>query len=277
MSDSGSKGFMSFKILTYNAPLNCDGDVEEKKKIMQLAAFLKKRDLDVVIVLGLMGIQHQLGVYELFKKQAGFEIGSLFPYNQEQKSMLVLSKEPYDIVDHEEMLHFHNCFKQLYFPQLDLAVFPTHMTPHNIDHRNVEIDFVEEIVASTEANRVIVAGTFNGLPPEFCLEVDPTFFKNDKEIYKYTTGDKAICYHTVNRMNAQWVDAHHAQMNKPEQCFTVPTSANKNPTFFYPMRLDYVFTSKSLEPFVESCRTIYDATTDELTDRYPVEVVFSRI
>lgn len=264
--------------MTYNASIDCGGSMEEKKKLMDLAQYLKKRDLDIAIIQGVSGMVGQDPIFQLFKKQAGFEFGDHFDYNRESKSMLVLSKEPYDIEDHEEMLNFHHCFKHLHYPQYDLAVFPIHMTPTNTNDRDFETDFVEEIIASAEAGRILLAGTFNALAPEFCLEVTESFFNHGNHIYKYCTESKAICYHPINRMNAKWQDAFHAPHLKQEgKCFTVPTESSKNPSFFYPMRLDYIFMSHSLTPHIESCQTIYDETTHTLAEHYPVEVVMSKI
>ncbi|MBF0199067.1 MAG: endonuclease/exonuclease/phosphatase family protein [Planctomycetes bacterium] len=268
---------MPFKLLTYNTTIKCNGSPEEKKKVMEVASFLKTREADIVILNELGGMDEENGIFSIFKRQAGYEYGEIFPSNNEKSALAILSREPFDSIYHEGMDFFWHSCRHIHYPHLDLAVFPTYLTPKDTNARNLEADLIQEIVASTEASKILLAGTLNALPPEFSLEEDSGLAEQDKGVMKYTNSENRICYHVINKMNSIFIDASSHQPNPNTAAYTVPTASNKNSSYIQPMRLDYVFLSNNLQDNLLSCNPVYDEVTDTLSDHYPIEAVFSSI
>lgn len=150
----------------------------------------------------------------------------------------------------------------------EVAVTLLHLNPKDEDSRIAEIEVITELLHPYPYK--ILMGDFNSLSPHdpYNREELRTLFEA-QGLTKF--GSASLRFDCIRLIEERgFVDAMTA-LCKPFTP-TVPTPANKDSAHAAPLRLDYLFVSQELQPFLQDARIVCDADTDRTSDHYPIVV-----
>lgn len=147
----------------------------------------------------------------------------------------------------------------------EIAVGSFHLTPYSEERRLKEITWILEYFH--EFPRVILMGDFNALSPKdsYPEKFAETFNETQKK--KFTVDGKVRMDVIQKVLENGYSDAAIAMGKNQEM--TVPTPSNKDAAHAQ-MRLDYIFVSERLRPFLTEYTVIKNQLTDTASDHYPV-------
>ena len=161
--------------------------------------------------------------------------------------------------------------------------YAIHLHPSNWEFRNREIDLILENMKSLPSgSHIVLAGDFNTLSPldsTFYVHalLEPFFGQRDSAYHEHNLNGGELDYSVLEKlMNAGFTDLEY-RMRDDDYTFTgsFPTLIEKPGDHGSRRRLDYVFASPGLLPFVHHASVIDDDTTLFLSDHLPVLVDFT--
>ncbi|MFC1687213.1 endonuclease/exonuclease/phosphatase family protein [Patescibacteria group bacterium] len=148
-----------------------------------------------------------------------------------------------------------------------ISIASLHLTPYTEDLRQPEIESI--IAYQKPFSHKILMGDMNSLSRNDGYKDNIIKDFDEIRIRKFTTNGK-LRFDIIDKiLKAGYHDT--AQLLEKNIDTTVPT-LSKVGTKHSPMRLDYIFLSKSLLPFLQSYKVIKNKITNLASDHYPVVV-----
>lgn len=148
-----------------------------------------------------------------------------------------------------------------------ISVASFHLTPYTEDLRQSEINSI--ISYQKPFKYKILMGDMNSLSRNDGYDENIIKDFDEIRIKKFTTDGK-LRFDVINKILAEEYHDSAQQLGKNRDV-TVPTQSAKG-TKHSPMRLDYIFLSKSLSPYLHSYSVVKNELTDIASDHYPVVV-----
>tara|TARA_Y100000310_G_scaffold327596_1_gene394204 strand:- start:3638 stop:4396 length:759 start_codon:yes stop_codon:yes gene_type:complete len=146
----------------------------------------------------------------------------------------------------------------------------THSDPFTEEKRLNEI---EEILKILNLNKkIILLGDLNSLSPKDEYDEEKLLkILKEKNIKKF--GQNKLKKDVQTKLlDAGLIDAVREFSDEFE--YTVPTEYNKDEFHFEKLRLDYIYISKSLRPFLKNAKIIRNEETNQLSDHFPIMAEF---
>lgn len=150
----------------------------------------------------------------------------------------------------------------------EMAITSVHLSHISENERLQEIEVILD--AQRPYQYKVIMGDMNSLARSDKYRPEIVDIFNEKQLAKFTGGDKSLHYEVVDKILAtDYFDAA-VQLEKNQES-TVPTPANRDLAHAsVPMRLDYIFLSNSLLPHLKNYSVLRNQLTDEASDHYPV-------
>lgn len=161
--------------------------------------------------------------------------------------------------------------------------YTIHLHPSNWVFRNKEIDLIlSDMQGLPSQSDIILAGdfnTFSAYDSSFYSHklLEPFFSQRDQEYEEHNLNNGQLDYTALSKLiDYGFTDTEHL-MRKDEYIFTgsFPALVEKPGDHGSSRRLDYVFASTGLVPYVQRAAIIANDTTQFLSDHLPVIVDFS--
>lgn len=148
-----------------------------------------------------------------------------------------------------------------------ISIASLHLTPYTEDLRLPEIDLI--LSFQSEFKNKILMGDMNSLSQDDDYDPEMVTSFNDIQTKKFTTDGK-LKFDVIGKILSDgYIDSAVALRKNTES--TAPTTINEDSAHSN-MRLDYVFISKSLAPYLLKYRVIKNDLTEKASDHYPVIV-----
>jgi len=239
----------------------------------RLVDFAKEQKYDVLCLQEINGWQDDdFARLKDFADRAGYTTYQYGNSNSEYKLVTLTTLPVVSQTVHQE--GFWHCVVETHvrLDDTELAIFNLHLDPWKEDPRVKEI---EKVLAKVDPNKpTILTGDFNSVsrqdnyPPEFMAELQR------RKIYKF--GQDDLDFRVTDRLaSAGFVDVAaklgHLDITAPtpygqsETKEEVPVTADEAPA-----RIDYMFVSGNLMSLVQDLDVVKDASTDKISDHYPV-------
>ncbi len=150
----------------------------------------------------------------------------------------------------------------------ELSVASLHLTPYTEDLRHPEIDLITNF--QNKFSKRILMGDMNSLSKHDGYKTEMIKSFNEMQIKKFTTNGK-LRFDAINKIMSKGyfdsaIELKHNKIN------TAPTKGINECSAHSNMRLDYIFISKPLLPYLKSYQVIKNDLTEKASDHYPVVV-----
>lgn len=153
----------------------------------------------------------------------------------------------------------------------EISVASLHLTPLAEDMRHPEIDLI--LNSQSKFENKILMGDMNSLSPDDDYHQEMAANFNDMQIKKFTTNGR-LRFDVIGKILSTGYRDSAVMLGRNKER-TAPTEINEN--FAHSdMRLDYIFISDSLAPYLKNYRVIKNEFTEKTSDHYPVVVELHR-
>ncbi len=149
----------------------------------------------------------------------------------------------------------------------EISIASLHLTPNSEDMRHPEIDLVVSNQKDCE-NRILM-GDMNSLSFRDGYNSDMVKKLNTAALKRFTTNGK-LRFDAIEKIESSGYYDSAVQLGKNKER-TSPTLLNEF-SQHYNMRLDYIFLSQSLTPYLTGYSVVKNEMTDKASDHYPVAV-----
>ncbi len=202
-----------------------------------------------------------------FAKDTGFEFFDIALSGSGDYHVAIFSKYPIVKIDVLPLFARACIVVLVKTPLGTISVASTHLTPYSEDLRIPEINSILDFQKGHELS--IIMGDLNSLSKQDGYDKKITDHFNEIQLKKFTTLNK-LRFDVIDRINSfKYIDT--AVQTKKNLKNTVPTQSNID-TSHSKLRLDYIFISKALLPFLKSYSVLKNAITEKASDHYPVFV-----
>lgn len=152
----------------------------------------------------------------------------------------------------------------------NIAVAMVHLNPKQEDERVEEVKHVCNLLTPYEHS--IVMGDFNALSPHDPYDRERLRTNLNKSgVTKFGTDD--LAFDTITLMEARgFKDAR--MIAAAPFIPTVPTPVNQDVDHAAELRLDYLFLTPSLSPYLKGIQVVRNPQTDTASDHYPIVAEF---
>jgi len=151
----------------------------------------------------------------------------------------------------------------------EISIFNVHLDPWQESSRNREI--VRLVATIIPGRPTIITGDFNSLSRQDNYSPELLNQLQTKGITKY--GTNKLEYTVIDKLlGAGFVDVGAAMANFDP---TVPSAFSTDKDHELPVRVDYMFVTPDLAPFVKSVERVKTDLTDTISDHYPLIVTFN--
>lgn len=202
-----------------------------------------------------------------FADKTGFKYYELGLSGEYDYHVAVLSKYPLKQIQKLQPL-MRACLISVIETELgEISVASLHLTPYTEDLRHPEIDLILNYQSKFE-NKILM-GDMNSLSPndDYSPEMVANF--NDMQMKKFTTDGK-LRFDAIGKILSKGYIDSAVKLGKNKE-HTAPTAINEH-SAHSDMRLDYVFVSESLVPYLQNYRVVKNELTERASDHYPVIV-----
>ena len=148
-----------------------------------------------------------------------------------------------------------------------ISVASLHLTPYTEDLRLPEMDLILSY-QRTFKNKILM-GDMNSLSPNDDYNPDIVASFNDIQTKKFTTDGK-LRFDVIGKILSNGYIDSAVKLRKNKER-TAPTAINEF-SAHSDMRLDYVFISESLAPYLLEYKVVKNDRTEKASDHYPVIV-----
>lgn len=202
-----------------------------------------------------------------FAAKTGFRHYELALSGEYDYHVAAFSKYPFKKVTKLQPL-MRACVVALVETELgEVSIASLHLTPYTEDLRHPEIDLI--LKHQDRFKNRILMGDMNSLSPDdgYSQKMIKNF--NNMQLKKFTTDGK-LRFDAISKiLKTGYVDSG-VKLGKNRE-HTAPTTINEY--FAHSnMRLDYVFLSESLVPYLRNYKVVKTDLTDKASDHYPVVV-----
>lgn len=254
---------MTVRIATYNLFEGASGSYN------RLVEFVRTAALDIVCLQETNGWQqNEFARLKDFTDKilfAGFAYGNS---NTEYKLATVSKHAILNKKLHAEAFWHAALEVKVRFGDRDVTIVNVHLDPWKEDSREREISRL--LATIDRSGPVIITGDLNSLsrqdnyPPSLLDEL------RAKGISKF--GSEALEFRVIDRLlQAGFIDAAAAAGQFDP---TVPSVFNTDQDHEVPVRVDYVFVTPDLAPFISRVERVKNDLTDAIADHYPLVVTF---
>jgi exodeoxyribonuclease III len=147
-----------------------------------------------------------------------------------------------------------------------ISICNIHLTPGSEDDRLRELAVVLD--AQRKYDFKIIAGDFNSLSPEDHYDADMIAQFNQTQKRKFTRTNRLRVEVISRVLDEGMIDVARALGKSHE--LTVPTKMAVDAAHKTPLRIDYVFASQKLVPYIGQFGVEKNALTDHASDHYPI-------
>lgn len=263
---AGAQAQQTFRMLTYNV---FEGFKNDSLLYDQFAKWALETDADI-IAFQEMNRFTQRGL-EAFAARYGHPYAVLskpdgYPVALSSKHPIVNVQK---VVDN--MWHAY-----LYGNVNDIHIFVLHLSPFTYEKRRSELRLVLAHAATLpEGSKIAIMGDFNAVSREdepyhdkVMMDFLANWQNNDPRVRAIVNGKPD--YSVMDLIyNAGYRDTFRLKFR--EHSGTFPTRKYGDPV---PRRIDAIWVNEALAEKLVSCSIVKDATTDSLSDHYPVMAVF---
>lgn len=149
----------------------------------------------------------------------------------------------------------------------EISVASLHLTPNTEDLRHPEIDLI--LGYQGNAKNKILMGDMNSLSPNDAYHPSIVESFNEMQMKKFTTNGK-LRFDAISKILSKGYIDSAVQLGK-NGAHTAPTAINEHSAHSN-MRLDYIFVSESLAPYLQNYKVVKNELTEKASDHYPVVV-----
>ena len=258
-----------FKVLSYNV---LEGFRRDSALIRSFQEWVSKRSPDVIAFQEFNGISKAQMVlmakamgysYTVLQKRAGFPLA-------------LMSKYPItDVVKVTEGMQ-HG---MLYAKTAGYHIMVTHLDPKTYEKRIIEVDtLLKYINLIPKDEPLILMGDFNNMSP-----LDKSDYNNDTKMKLVlnseknnadvkTTRNGEIDYTAIQKLlDAGLIDTWRKFNSTYDK--SAPTKLRKHQNY---TRIDYIYVSQALIPYLVDATLVKDNLTDTLSDHYPMLLILKR-
>lgn len=158
----------------------------------------------------------------------------------------------------------------------NIHIFVIHFSPFSYKKRQAEMKQVLAHAATLPQNeRILIMGDFNSLDASEAANHSQEYVKKmqereSKEAHVRNLNNGKIDYTVMSYIkdagykDTYWLTNKKATMSAPTKKYGPPSGR----------RIDYMWANPAMARFVKSSTVIHDATTDHISDHYPVFVTF---
>ncbi|MBI4599968.1 endonuclease/exonuclease/phosphatase family protein [Candidatus Uhrbacteria bacterium] len=146
-----------------------------------------------------------------------------------------------------------------------ISIASLHLTPFTEDMRDEEIDRIIKFQKSCP-NRILM-GDMNSLSRYDGYDPGMVEHFNDMQLKKFTTNGN-LRFDAIDKIMSVGYHDTAVELGKNNE-YTAPTAINEFAAHSN-MRLDYIFLSESLTPYLKDYRVIKNELTENASDHYPV-------
>lgn len=147
-----------------------------------------------------------------------------------------------------------------------ITVVLTHLAAKDESRRLREHKIILSKVKKVE--NIIIMGDMNSLSPYDDYN-QKKLLKRAKQIGLKKFGVKKLRFDVIaNMLKFNLIDV--VKLFTDKFVYSVPTPYNKDKAHFANLRLDYIFASKQLLPYIRNSQVVRNKVTDQLSDHYPV-------
>lgn len=251
--------------------LNIFEGCEKKERFNKICAFIKKEKPDV---LGLSELhfweKNNFEKLKLFQKNTGFQNAYFCKANSDENLCLFSNSPMTKIIKVREGFE-HGMIKATMELNGELiTVILTHLTADNVKKRIKEIQIVLNNINKNEKS--ILIGDLNSLSPLDNYN-DEDLIRKLKEANVKKFGINRLKKEVQSKiLNWGMIDTIRKFSDEPE--YSVPTTYNQDENHVTKLRLDYIFITKSLNPFIQKAKILRTEETNQLSDHFPIIAEF---
>ena len=209
-----------------------------------------------------------------FTQAAGLPHSFLGKANTKYDMALLGTPAPFGVINIQEGF-WHTVVQATYRITSigDLTGFLAHLNPRDPNARLQEVRRLIELTRSFP--HTVLMGDFNSLSPHDPYDHQALLkLLHEQGIAKF--GIETLQFDCIKFIESQgFIDVMRA-LQKPFTP-TVPTPANDDKMHAAPLRLDYVFISAGLRPFLRQATTVTTPLADIASDHYPVLADFDLV
>lgn len=255
---------MAIRIATYNLFEGASGSLN------RLVEFVRTAELDVICLQEINGWQdNDSARLKNFTDQilfAGFAYGNS---NTEYKLATVSKTAISSKTLHAEAFWHGAIETVIKFGDKEVSIINAHLDPWKEDSRAKEM---ARLIAAVKPGRsTIITGDFNSLsrqdnyPPNLLQQLQ------SKGISKF--GTQQLEFTVIDELlKAGFIDVAAA---KSKLDVTVPSAYNTDQDHEVPVRVDYMFVTPDLVPFITEVNVVKTDLTDAISDHFPLVVTFN--
>lgn len=205
------------------------------------------------------------GHLALLSARTGLSYTASAPSGEDTFHVIMLSKRPFKRTEFLAPLARAGLLSVVDSEFGEVAIVGTHLTPYDEEARLKEVDVILD--ATERLENVVLLGDLNALSHED--EYGHLSFEtmNEKQRVKFTK-DRELRFEVIRKLTSSgFLDS--AVLQNKHHIATVPT-AIKDDIAHAHARLDYIFVSSALSPYIDGYKVVKDRNTHIASDHYPV-------
>ena len=251
--------------------LNVYQGIPEPEREEQIRAFLKRENPDVCGLAELNGWEKNTR-FASFAQKAGFPYHLLSLSSQSSYHVGLLAKYPLERKALAGSFRNAALAARIVLPEKKITAIVLHLHPRSEDDRLSELQNILTPDPHHYHHSTLLLGDFNALSPEDEYPPEMLSLLKNKGITKF--GISSLRKEVIQKTReAGFVDTarHFSPLFTP----TAPTHFITDPAHALPCRLDYIFCTEDLVPFLKAASTLRTPETNMLSDHYPVRAELS--
>ncbi len=150
----------------------------------------------------------------------------------------------------------------------EVSIASLHLTPYTEDLRHPEIDLILD--HQNQFKNKIMMGDMNSLSPDDGYNPDMIKNFNEMQSRKFTTDGK-LRFDAIGKILEHGYIDSAVRLDKNKD-WTAPTTGINEHSAHSNMRLDYIFISETLSPYLKNYSVVRNKLTEKASDHYPVVV-----
>jgi|TARA_B100001964_G_C14260684_1_gene615306 exodeoxyribonuclease-3 len=238
-------------------------NVEEEKRFNKIAEFIKKEKPNMLVL-------SEVGKWKNnFKNRLKkFKVQTKFPYHFQKNHILFFSQHVISCPRHikDAIIKINTVINDE-----KITVIASHLSPDSEDKRLSQVEAIIKNINNED--KVILIGDLNSLSPLDNYD-EQKLFNQLKKINIIKFGEDKLRKDVQKKiLNFGLIDTVREFSKKFE--YSVPTLFNKDINHFSKLRLDYLYITLPLKPFLKSAKIIRNDETNQLSDHFPIIAEFN--
>jgi exodeoxyribonuclease-3 len=202
-----------------------------------------------------------------FASKTGFQHYELALSGEYDYHVAAFSKYPLKNIHKLQPLMRACIVAQIETPLGDISIASLHLTPYTEDLRHPEIDLILDY--QKQFKHKVLMGDMNSLSPDDGYDEAMIEDFNEMQLKKFTSDGK-LRFDAISKILSTGYTDSAVKTGKNRE-YSAPTTVNEYSAHSN-MRLDYIFLSESLMPYLRSYGVVKTELSDKASDHYPVIV-----